>query len=72
MHQGGAVARAFVGAHLPIQLVIVEQLIQSAQHRIDALGHARHPCKHIFSFIAIHQHLVFLLRTSLARFVPSF
>jgi hypothetical protein len=56
MHQREAVPLAKIGAHLLIQRVIVEQLIQLAQHPIDALGHARHPAKHVFGFVAIHQH----------------
>jgi hypothetical protein len=40
-----------------IQRVIVKQLIQLAQHHIDALSHALHPAKPVFGFIAIHQHV---------------
>jgi hypothetical protein len=56
MHQRIAVTLAEIGTYLLVQLVIIEQLIQFAQHRVDAASHARHPREHVFGFVAIHQH----------------
>src|SRR6266700_2977261 len=63
---------AKVGPHLPIQGVVVEQLVQFLEDGINALGHLGHPRKYVFSLIAIHKHPAFLLRAVLARFLLSF
>src|SRR5258708_36367449 len=56
MHQGVAMPFAKVVAHLVVPLVIVEQLIQLLQHRVDPSGHLRHARKDIFFGVAIDQH----------------
>jgi len=56
MHQGLPVAFPKVGAHLVVHLVIVEQLIQLLQHRVNPLGHLRHPRKDLFFRVVIDQH----------------
>src|SRR5215831_390597 len=67
-----AMALAKVSAHLPIQRIVVEQLVQFLEDGINALGHLRHPRKHVFSLIVIHKHPAFLLHVVLARFLLSF
>jgi hypothetical protein len=56
MHQGVPMPFAKVVAHLVVHLVIVEQLIQLLQHRVDPFGHLRHARKDIFFGVAIDQH----------------
>src|SRR6266852_3605757 len=72
MHQRVAMPLAKVGPHLLIQRVVLQQLIQLFEHRVDALGHLRHPRKHVFCLIVVDKHLAFLLHVVLARFLLSF
>src|SRR6266566_9389815 len=58
-----------VPSHLLVELVILQQLVELFEHRVDSLGHLRHQCKHIFCLIAIDKHLTFLLHALLARFL---
>jgi hypothetical protein len=61
MHQCPAMPRALVSSHLLIQRIVVKQPVQLFEHRVDALGHLRHPRTYIFGLRAIHQHLICLL-----------
>src|SRR5712692_7645203 len=72
MHQRVPMPLAKVGPHLLIQRVVLQQLIQLFEHRVDALGHLRHPRKHVFCLIVVDKHLAFLLHVVLARFLLSF
>src|SRR6266566_6816039 len=72
MHQRVLMPLAKVGPHLPIQSVVVQQLVQLFEDWVDAFGHLRHPRKHIFCLIAVNKHLAFLLHAVLARFLLSF
>ena len=72
MHQRQTIALAKVGTNLLVQRVIVEQLVQLFEHRVDALCHLWHARKHLFGLIAVNKHPSFLLGTVLARFVLSF
>ena len=61
MHQREAKAVPEIGTDLLVEFVILQQPIQVLEHRVDALGHARHPRKHILGFVAVNQHRVSLL-----------
>jgi hypothetical protein len=69
MHQGQPIALSQIGSYLPIQLVILQQLIQRFEHRIALLRHFRHPRKHIFWVITVYEHLLLLYKLS-ARILP--
>ena len=71
MHQREAKAVPEIGTDLLVEFVILQQPIQVLEHRVDALGHARHPRKHILGFVAVNQHRVSLLCAKSIYWVPS-
>jgi len=71
MHQGQAISFPEIGLDLLVEFIILKPPIQLLEHWVDPLCHLRHPRKHIFVFVAIHQHRLFLLccmRTALLPF----
>jgi hypothetical protein len=56
MDQREAVAVGEVGAHLLIQLVVVEQPVQLDEHGIGLVSEFRHPGEHVFGGIAVDEH----------------
>src|SRR5437588_12805999 len=72
MHQRPAMSLAKVCTHLLVELVILQQLVELFEYRVDALGHLWHPRKHVFCLITIDKHLACLLRAVFARFLLSF
>jgi hypothetical protein len=54
MHQCILMPLAEVAAHLLVQPVIVKQVVQLSQHRVDLLRQLGYGCEHIFAGIRVH------------------
>jgi hypothetical protein len=56
MHQPQPLALRQVAAHLLIQVVVVEEVVQLDQRWIGLVGQVGHPGEHIFRRIAVDEH----------------
>ncbi len=65
------IASAEVGAHGPVEDIILKQGIKAAQHGVGLAGEFGHPCKDIFVFMAINQHRAALCGVGSCFFLPT-
>ena len=56
VHQRQPRAAGQVGAHLPVELVVVQQVVELDEHRVGLRGQFGHAGEHIFGVVAVDEH----------------
>lgn len=58
MHRCEPIATRQVSAHLLVQLVVLEQVVELDEHGVGLVGQFRHAGKDVFGWIAVDEHVV--------------